>query len=257
MVLNLHLQGGLGMAAADIFCNLSSPLSAGMPGRKLLSAALGAPPSSQVEDLLCLGGMELAITDPMATSSQASPGEITLEHAPNIVQVSHSPAPPTVLKTLDVASICPSPQSWAPQGQSNLPAWWGALTAREMNAALEWLLTTKATLNSCWRQLVQNAEIATCQNEAQTTKAIKEVEVWCVAVIREVETHYEFAVKKVEAHCTTQPQALKQSHEESMLKLEHGVLAGEGCSCWAFVEVCGAAMWGCPFKAHGVLMYPL
>ena len=68
----------------------SAPLSLhSMPGRKLLSA--DAPLSTRAEDPLGLEGMELAIPDPMATSSQVSPGEVTPEHAPNIVQVSHSP----------------------------------------------------------------------------------------------------------------------------------------------------------------------
>ena len=46
----------------------------------------------------------------------------------------------------------------------------------EMNAALEWLLTIKATLNSHQRELAWNAEIAMHQNEVQTTEAIKETD---------------------------------------------------------------------------------
>ena len=42
-----------------------------------------------------------------------------------------------------------------------------------------------------------------------------------------------------------------------MLKLECKGLAQEGCDCWEFVETCSAALWACPLKAHGVLMYPL
>ena len=79
---------------------------------------------------------------------------------------------------------------------------------------LEWLLTTKATMDSYWRDLVLNADIARCKNEAQATKAIKEAEVHCAAVIKEVEMCW------VIHACT-----LKKSHKESMLELEHEVIA--------------------------------
>ena len=113
-VLNLHLQGALEWLQQTSSVT-SAPLSQhSMPGRRPMSAAFGAPPSTQAEDLLSLEGTELAIPDPMATSSQASPGEVTLEHTPNIVQVSHCPSPPTVSKTPDAASISPSPVSSPP-----------------------------------------------------------------------------------------------------------------------------------------------
>ena len=96
-----------------------------------------------------------------------------------------------------------------------------------------------------------------CQNEAQTTKAIKEAQVQCAAAIRETDTHYEVTVKEVEAPCATQAQALEKSHKERMLKLEHEALAEEGHDCQTFMEACSTALQVCPFEAHGVLMYPL
>ena len=75
-------------------------------------------------------GNGLSHINPMATSSQVSPGEVMLGHIPSIVQFSHSPSPSTMLKTPNVASISPSPQSWVTQGQSSQPTWWGALIAR-------------------------------------------------------------------------------------------------------------------------------
>ena len=127
----------------------------------------------------------------------------------------------------------------------------------QMNMAQEWLLTTKTTLNSCQRELAWNTEIAMHQNEVQTTKAIKEVEVQHVAAIREAETCYEVTVQEAEACSANQAQALEQSNEESVLKLEHDALAEEGHDHWAFVEACGAALRVCYLKAHGVLIYPL
>ena len=66
MVLNLHLQGALEWLQQTSPVT-SAPLSQhSMPGRKLLSAALGALPSTRVEDLHRFQGMELAIPDSMA-----------------------------------------------------------------------------------------------------------------------------------------------------------------------------------------------
>ena len=128
-----------------------------------------------------------------------------------------------------------------------------------MNEALEQLLTTRAILNSHRRELAQSANIARHQNENQAAEAIKEVEVQCAtairgaeATIKEAETHYEVAIKEAETQCPTQAYDLEQSHQESVLKLEHEALAEEGHDHQAFVEACSTALWACPLKAHGV-----
>ena len=59
-----------------------------------------------------LEGMELAIPDLMATSSQVPQHVVMPENIPSIV--THSPSLPTVQKTPEVASISPAPQSQAP-----------------------------------------------------------------------------------------------------------------------------------------------
>ena len=87
--------------------------------------------------------------------------------------------------------------------------------------ALEWLLMTKATLNSGRRELACNTNNATCQNETQAAEAIKEVEVChvatikevkscCAVMIREAETHCEVVIKEVKACCATQAYALEK-----------------------------------------------
>ena len=118
-----------------------------------------------------------------------------------------------------------------------------------MKEALEWLLMTRAILNSCQRKLVWSANIGRCQNENQAAEAIKEVEVRCAATIREAEatikeaeTYHKIAVKDVEIHCATQAYDLEQSHEESVLQLECEVLVEEGHDCQAFMEACSTAL---------------
>ena len=144
-----------------------------------------------------------------------------------------------------------------------------------MNEALEWLLMTRAILNPCQRELAQNANITRHQNENQATKAIKEVEVWYVVTIREAEamikeaethheitskeaeTHHEITIKEAETHHATQAYDLEQSQGESVLKLEHEALVGEGHDHQAFMEACSTALQVGPLEAHGVLTYPL
>ena len=150
--------------------------------------ALDAPPSTRVEDPLSLEGMDSATPDAMATYSQASPCEAMPEHTPNTIQVSHSPSLPVASKTLDVASISPCASLDFPSGLVQPAYQMRCFDCKGgVNKALEQLLMTRATLNPCQRELVQNANIARHQNENQATEAIKEVEVQCAATIKEAE----------------------------------------------------------------------
>ena len=123
----------------------------------------------------------------------------------------------------------------------------------EMNAALEQLLMTKATMDSCWRELALNTDIAMCQNEVQAAKAIREAEMYQ----KEAEFHCAATIKEAEACHAIHDCALQQSHKESILELEHEAIAEEGQNHWVFMEACGAVLWVYPPKACWVLMYPL
>ena len=127
-----------------------------------------------------------------------------------------------------------------------------------MKEALKQLLMTRAILNSHQRELVQSANIARCQIENQDAEAIKrwKSDVWppserAEAVIKEAETHHEITIEEAEICHATQAYDLEQSYKESVLKLEHEALAEEGNDCQAFMEVCSAAFWACPFEMHG------
>ena len=73
--------------------------------------------------------------------------------------------------------------SFIPQHQT--PPWVGlaGLTdellhlQERMNMALEWLLTTRATMDSCCKELELNAELVMHLNKGQAIEAIKEAEV--------------------------------------------------------------------------------
>ena len=89
-----------------------------------------------------------------------------------------------------------------------------------MNVALEQLLTNRATMYFCHRELELNVELAACLNDAHATKAIKEAEI----------------------HCTTAACVLQQAHRDSVLALEYEVKAEEGQDCHAFMEAFGVAV---------------
>ena len=112
--------------------------------------------------------------------------------------------------------------------------------------ALEQLLTTRATTDSCCKELELNAELVVHLNEAQAVKAIKEADV-----------HHAATIKEAEVHHTTTVCALQQTHREYMLMLECQVKAEEGWDCQDFVEVFGVALQACLPKTCGALMYPL
>ena len=64
-------------------------------------------------------------------------------------------------------------------------------------------------------------------------------------------------IKEAEIHCTAQAHDLELSHIGSVLKLECEALMEEGHDCQVFMEACITALWACPTKNHGALMYPL
>ena len=114
-----------------------------------------------------------------------------------------------------------------------------------MNAALEQLLTTRATMDSHCKELELNTEHAVCLNEAQAIEAIKEAKLCCAATIKEAEV----------CHSTTAC-ILQQTQRGNMLMLVHVVKAEEEWDHQAFVEAFGAALQACPPKSWGALMYP-
>ena len=95
------------------------------------------------------------------------------------------------------------PQAPASAGLSNIPKEVAQLQ-KQMNAALEQLLTMKAALDSHWRELEWDLDSAMQECEAQATKAIQEVESLCATTIKESEAHHVATIKEVE-DCHTEP----------------------------------------------------
>ena len=73
-----------------------------------------------------------------------------------------------------------------------------------MNVALEWLLTTKANIDSHHKELELNAKLTMCMNEAQAAEAIKGAEVSHAAKVKEAEVCHATMIKEAEVcHATT------------------------------------------------------
>ena len=60
---------------------------------------------------------------------------------------------------------------------------------KEENRALGCLLVTRSSLNAHWRKKVSDFEMALCQNDSETTEAIKEAKALCMSNIRGAEVH--------------------------------------------------------------------
>ena len=108
-----------------------------------------------------------------------------------------------------------------------------------MNAALEWLLTTRASIDSHCRELTLSAKLTLWMNEAQTTEAIKEtemshgtmikeVDVCHATMMKEADVCHTAAIKEAEVCCMTNVCVLQQTHWEGMMALEHETTAEEG-----------------------------
>ena len=148
-----------------------------------------------------------------------------------------------------------------------------------MNDAMVHLLTLKASIDACWQKLISETEIAHCQNETKSSKAIKEIKACYAAALdnakatyvaavreveathsastREVEVIHATAVRKAEAASVAQTFKLQQVHQETIQMLEDEAIKEEKCPHQSFLWACGAALQACPNEALWVLNYPI
>ena len=216
--------------------------------REPASAALGALPSpGETEDPFRPEGMDSAILTPMATPTQTSLQVATPGDIPSLPHITHSPSQLTMLKTLEVASISFISQPQASPGSDQQRLSDELLQLQEqMNVAQECLITNRATMDSCHRELELNIELMACLNEAQAIKAIKEAEV-----------HHATAIKEAKVHHATTACVFQQTHRESVLMWEHEAKVEEGWDCQAFMEAFQVAIQACPPENWGAFLYPL
>ena len=149
----------------------------------------------------------------------------------------------------------------------------------EMNDAMVHLLSTRATIDTCHQQVISEAEVGHCQNETDTSEAIREIEAWYATVIGYAEAAYGTAMRKAEAvHLASTSEAeviqatrirkaeatnamqaskLQWQHQEAMQNLEEEALEVEKCTHQCFLWACGVALQACPNEALPKLMYPL
>ena len=175
--------------------------------------------------------MDSAIPIPMATLTQTPLQAATLGDSPSIPHVTHPLLQPTVLKTLETASVYMFPPRVIPATLSDklLPL------QEKMNAALEQLLTVRSSRNLHCKELDLNMELAAHLNEVQTTEAIRQANV----------------------HGATAAYAPQQAHKESALVLEHQAMEEERWTSQAFMEAFGVAMGSCLPENWGAHLYPL
>ena len=233
----------------------SGPASGDSSPRRPLSVAWVTTLTIRGEDLLRSDRPVLATHLLVTTSQQVSLWAATPNKA---VPISHLPSPTLASEAPQETSIPATPQPNISCGMdlstlSDEVLW----LQEEMNRALGHLLTTRASIDALCRKQVSDFETAFCQNEAQTTKAIKEMRAHCTTVIWDAKAMCTAAIREAEAACTEHAHILQQSHGECMQEMEREAIEEEGRDHQSFLTSCGEALWVCPPKAHGVLMYPL
>ena len=138
--------------------------------RRPTSVALGTPPSIRGGDPCGPERPVLAVPKPVATSQLVSPQADMLD---GTVSSSHSSTATLVLETPEVVSVPTTPSCKRPTGIDM-----GSLSDEvlwlqgEMNRAMGWLLSIRASIDTCHRKLVSHMETTFHQNEAQTTKPL-------------------------------------------------------------------------------------
>ena len=93
---------------------------------------------------------------------------------------------------------------------------------------MEWLLMTRASIDTHCKKQVLDFEMAFCQNEAQTTEAIREVKAHCGAAIREAQATCATAFREAETTCADHAYTIQQLHSNTMQCLEREAIEGGG-----------------------------
>ena len=119
----------------------------------------------------------------------------------------------------------------------------------EMIDAMVHLLSNRATMDTCHQQVISETEVSHCQNEIDTSEAIREIKAWYAVMIGDAEAAYRTTIRKAEAiHLAStskvevtqatgirkakgtnavQASKLQWQHEEAMQNLEEEALKEE------------------------------
>ena len=149
----------------------SSPASGNTTPRRPTSVALGAPLTIGAEDPLRLERPVLAMPKWVATSQQVSLWEATPH---DTIPISHFPSLALVSETPEAASVPTAPQSETHPGTdlgtlSDKVLW----LQREMNRAMEWLLTTRASIDALHRKQVSDTKTTFHQKRPKLPKPLR------------------------------------------------------------------------------------
>ena len=68
-----------------------------------------------------------------------------------------------------------------------------------MNDAVAHLLSSRATIDMCHQRVLSETEVGHCQNEINTSKAIREIKAQYASMIRDAEAAYGTTLRKAEA----------------------------------------------------------
>ena len=137
----------------------------------------------------------------------------------------------------------------------------------EMNNTMIYLLSVKATLEACHQQLISEVDVNQCQNDIDTSEAIREVkarytitdadveasmkrmEVNCLASLNEVKAYHIAGIWKAKAANAASASKLHQQHQWAMQCLGEDDLEVEKQAQQSFLQAHGLVLQACPNKA--------
>ena len=200
------------------------------------------PPPHKPKDLL----QPVDILSQVSTQEDAKMAEASLEGVPTTI----SPIAMTT-KSGSITSPADEAELW-----------------ENANKALEELLATKASTDTCRQRAVWELGMELCQNKSKTTKSIKEArtvyshvtldaKALCFATIKEAKTTQACTIWEAKAACCmairdaktqrgSQAELLHRQHGKVMWDLEEQVIQEEGRSQNHFLSACQAALHASP-----------
>ena len=133
------------------------------------------------------------------------------------------------------------------------------------NKALEELLDTKSSIDTCRQKAVWELGMDLCQNDSETAEsindakavcshAIQKAKTICSVAIREAETICSAAIREAETWGASQAESLHRQHAEVIKHLEEQVIQEEGKSQIDFLSTCQAALNTSPGELRGTLL---
>ena len=194
------------------------------------SLALATPLPPKLEDS----------AKPVDTSSQASTADDTEMNEPTLEEIHATPSPPV----------------GTPGPGSDTPPLDMTHLQEEANKALGDLLPTRSSIDAHWQKLVSHFGMALCQNESETTKAIKEAKATVPMPSRMQRPTAPQPSERQRLGEPHRPYSIQQSHTKDIQCLEEEAIEDKRRGHLTFLTTCHTALRASPPEVCRIMVAP-